>query len=88
MNHGHDWNQHPEARSRYAAVCKEWQFFFERKNFFTLVLDQDRLQDFEIFVSGNERRRDYVQGLVLRIKLEEYDCTTCESSEDNATIKR
>ena len=62
--------------------------FFERKKFFLLVLDQDRLQDFEILVSGNERRRDYVQGLVLRIKPEEYDRATCESSEDDATIKR
>ncbi len=88
MNYGHDWNQDPGARSRYATVCKEWQFAFERENFRLLVLDQDRLQDFETLVSQNERRRIYICRLVLRIKLEEYDCTTCESLEDDATLKR
>lgn len=78
----------PLARVSYVTVCREWQLVFERETFSQLVLDQDRLQDLDNFVTYNERRRYSVKILFLRIKLEEYNCSVCESLEDDDTIKR
>ncbi len=76
------------ARTRPASVCREWQHVFEPWTFNRLTLDQDRLADFDIIVSRNERRRSYVDQIALSIRLDEYDCTSCEKEEDEATIQR
>ncbi len=74
------------TRKPVRGVCREestysnsWDFAFRR-----LVLDQDRLADFDNIVSHNERRRSYVDQIVLSIKLDDYDCTSCEKEEDKS----
>ncbi|KAK5995240.1 hypothetical protein PT974_03639 [Cladobotryum mycophilum] len=84
----YSWTLDPRARVNYATVCKEWQFVFEPETFRQLCLDQNRLKSFKRFISENERRQSYVSHIMLRIKLEEYDCSVCELPEDRATIKR
>ncbi|KAK1599272.1 F-box domain-containing protein [Colletotrichum navitas] len=66
-------------------VCREWHSWFVHENFRLLVLDQDRLSDFEKMVSNNKVRRNYVQRIVLRIRLPDYDCPACDEEEDDAT---
>ena len=61
---------------------------FESWTFRRLTLNQDRLDDFDNIVSRNERRRSFVRHIVLSIKLDEYDCASCEKEEDKATIQR
>jgi hypothetical protein len=77
-----EWPVASYQRAHCATVCKEWQFQFEQQNFKVLALDQGRFQDFIDIVSCNERRRRAVQRIILRIKLDEYDCSICESEED------
>ncbi|KPM38047.1 hypothetical protein AK830_g8540 [Neonectria ditissima] len=83
----YSWEWAIYARAAYASVCKEWQIHFERENFELLVLDQHRLQNFRTFVGLSERRRNSVRSIYLRVKLAKYDCTSCESFEDEATTK-
>ncbi|KAL2757226.1 hypothetical protein ACRALDRAFT_1067871 [Sodiomyces alcalophilus JCM 7366] len=68
-------------------VCREWHGYFSHENFRLLVLDQDRLDDFERLVSDNKPRRNYVRRIILRIRLPEYDCTVCETAEDDAAAR-
>ncbi|KAK2044879.1 F-box domain-containing protein [Colletotrichum somersetense] len=72
-------------RYQLPLVCREWHSLFVHENFRLLVLDQDRLDDFEKHVVNNETRREYVQRIVLRIRLPDYDCPACEEAEDEAT---
>jgi hypothetical protein len=75
------------ARPGYARVCREWQPVFEQRNFQRLVLDQDRLSDFERFMATRERQ-DYLEHLFLRVRLDDYDCTVCQSKENYETIRK
>ncbi|KAI0101813.1 hypothetical protein GGR51DRAFT_550752 [Nemania sp. FL0031] len=84
---GYSFTSEPYARAGYARVCREWQPFFERQNFQRLVLDQERLSEFEL-VMNTCQRRDYLKHLFLRIRLDEYDCTVCQSQEDSKTTKK
>ena len=74
----------PYAR---AGVC---QPVFEQRNFQRLVLDQERIFDFEQFMGKQDtrQRRWYLKHLFLRVRLNEYDCTVCQSKEDYDTIKK
>ncbi|KAK2056437.1 F-box domain-containing protein [Colletotrichum caudatum] len=72
-------------RHQLPLVCREWHSWFAHENFRLLVLDQDRLDDFVKFVVSNEARREYVQRIVLRIRLPDYDCPACDEEEDEAT---
>jgi hypothetical protein len=71
----------PYARAGYASVCREWQPVFEKRYFQRLVLDQERISSLEQFI-GKKARRDYLEHLLLRVRLNEYDCTVCQSKED------
>jgi hypothetical protein len=71
----------------YASVCREWQPVFEQRNFQRLVLDQERISDLEQFM-GTRQRRDYLGHLFLRVRLDDYDCTVCESKEAYGTKRR
>ncbi len=84
------FNSEPYARAGYASVCQEWQQVFEPRNFQRLVLDQARISDLKIFMGkkANRHRRDYVEHLFLRVKLSEYDCTVCQSKEDDETTRK
>jgi hypothetical protein len=80
----------PYTRTSYASVCREWQPVFERWNFRRLVLDQDRISDLEQFMNkeATRHRQGYLKHLFLRARLEEYDCTVCQSKEDDKTIRK
>lgn len=82
------WNSSKPPDSQLRLVCREWQTLFSHDNFRILVLDQTRLDDFEKLVSCNLPRRQYVKHIILRIKLPEYDCTVCQTSEDFETALR
>jgi hypothetical protein len=80
-----DFVLRPRRRVNYSMVCKEWHHTFEPELFHSLILDQHRLEDFNQFVSQNESRRKFVKHLFLRVKLVEYDCSVCESQENDET---
>lgn len=78
------------ARAGYASVCREWQSVFEQRNFRRIMVDQERIVDFEK-IMGNEAtryRRGYLEQLFRRIKFDDYDCTVCQLKEDDETIRR
>ena len=78
------------ARAGYASVCREWQPVFEERNFRRIIVDQERIVDFEKAM-GNEAtryRRGYLEHLMLRIKFDDYDCTVCQLKEDDETIRK
>ncbi|KAG4433506.1 hypothetical protein IFR05_011015 [Cadophora sp. M221] len=76
------------SRAGYASVCREWQGVFEPWNFRRLILDQDRIFGLKDYMSKRTtaHRREYTTHIMLRIRLEEYDCSVCQSKEDNNTI--
>ena len=81
------FNSEPYARAGYASVCQEWQPVFEQRNFRRLTLDQERISGLERFMY-TEHRRDYLKHLFLRVQLDEYDCTVCQSPEDDETTRK
>ncbi|KAH8593745.1 hypothetical protein B0O99DRAFT_626059, partial [Bisporella sp. PMI_857] len=46
------------------------------RNFQRLVLDQERISDLEQFI-GTRQRRDYLEHLLLCVRLNDYDCMVC-----------
>ncbi|KAM9882294.1 F-box domain-containing protein [Verticillium dahliae] len=86
-----DFNQQsPNARPHYqrpSLVCREWHSWFTYDSFRLLVLDQDRIHDFDRLVSDNETRRGYVECIVLRVKLPEYGCLSCDEEEEENTAR-
>jgi hypothetical protein len=69
-------------RPQLSLVWREWHGWFLHENFRLLVLDQERLDDFERLVSNNESRRDYVEHIVLHIKLPVYSTSTPAGRDD------
>src|SRR6266536_6060204 len=78
------------TRAGYASVCREWQPVFEQRNFQRLVLDQERISGLEQCMGkkATRHRRDYLEHLFLRVRLDKYDCTVCQSKEDDKTIRK
>jgi hypothetical protein len=74
----------PHLRAGYATVCREWQPVFEQQNFRRLVLDYGRIVDLEDFTAKNHRR-GYLEQIFLRVRLDEYDCSVCQTTEDYYT---
>ncbi|KAK0668654.1 hypothetical protein QBC41DRAFT_276414 [Cercophora samala] len=73
-------------RSKYAAVNKEFQDFFETINFRQLELSQHDLGEFGQVVFGrNIYRLSYTRHLWLRVLLPNYGCDVCQKAEDSAT---
>lgn len=60
----------------YAPVCKEWQFYIEKKNFHRLKLRDSCLDEFKSMVV---RQRDLVRHIQFIIELPEYSCYSCRS---------
>jgi uncharacterized protein DUF6546 len=79
------WRSKVPSSPQLPLVCREWHDFFPHDNFRFLVLNQDRLDDFDRFVSRNIPRRAHVEYIILRVRLPEYDCTVCEQREDDET---
>lgn len=76
------------AFAGYASVCQEWQWFFESLNFGRVILDQDRISDFEKFITRVPRRRATVAQIHLHVRLAEYDCSICQVEEDQEARKQ
>ena len=73
----------------YAAVCPEWQFFFEQITFNYLILGNSTLEAFKKVVGGSKKiRLGYIRHLWLRIKLPKYSCPSCEKAESGLTISQ
>lgn len=90
VERGYRFKSDGYARAGYASVCREWQYCFEQRNFRRIIVNQERIPDFER-IMGRETsryRRDYLVHLFLRVRLEDYDCTVCQSKEDDKTIQR
>ncbi|KAH8819763.1 hypothetical protein F5884DRAFT_849067 [Xylogone sp. PMI_703] len=74
----------------YAAVCREWQVFFEKKHFERIILSQRRIKTFTQIVQGAKRK--LVKHIWLRLELKTYRCPqcmepeSCEIQEENNTI--
>ncbi|ROV96612.1 hypothetical protein VPNG_09011 [Cytospora leucostoma] len=73
--------------SKYACVSTEWQAFFEKKTYRRLIVrsSQDDLDHLAAVLRG---RLQLIRHIVLRIELEEYDCTVCKTREDDEAISR
>ncbi|KAK4213280.1 hypothetical protein QBC37DRAFT_464054 [Rhypophila decipiens] len=67
------------TRSILATVSRQWQLFFEELNFSHLILHQDDIAMFEAITQSNAQlhRRQFIQGIYLRIELSEYACGRC-----------
>ncbi|KAM7216323.1 hypothetical protein V8F06_008245 [Rhypophila decipiens] len=67
------------TRSILATVSRQWQLFFEELNFSHLILHQDDVAMFEAITQSNAKlhRRQFIQGIYLRIELSEYACGRC-----------
>ncbi|KFZ19476.1 hypothetical protein V502_03631 [Pseudogymnoascus sp. VKM F-4520 (FW-2644)] len=61
-----------------ASVCKEWQFFIEKRNFHRLKLQQTCLSKFKRTII---RQRYLVHHIQIDIKLPKYTCKTCARGE-------
>ena len=83
----YNFNSDPYSRAGYASVCWEWQPVFEQRSFRRLTLDQERISGLEQFMH-TKHRRDYLEHLFLCIRLDEYDCTVCQSLEDDETSRK
>ncbi|OCK87716.1 uncharacterized protein K441DRAFT_648073 [Cenococcum geophilum 1.58] len=77
------WRKHNQ--SAYAAVCREWQYFFERTNFQRLTIHQSDLLELGRIVQG--QRRMFVKWIWLRLELPEYDCKCCNKQESSKEIR-
>lgn len=87
----HDCQRRPQDHilSKCASVCRSWQNDLERSTFHTLRLTQTCLPEFRNIVRGPKKHRlEYIALLCCRIQLDEYDCTVCQTVEDEDTIER
>jgi hypothetical protein len=72
-----------------ASVCRDWQYAFEPFIFQTLTLSQSCLKKFRYIVWGEKSYRlNLIHILWLRIRLDEYDWSACQTAEDTKTIKK
>ncbi|KAK3941888.1 hypothetical protein QBC46DRAFT_340003 [Diplogelasinospora grovesii] len=77
------------SRAGYACVCRDWQVFFETRNFSCLVLNASDLSDLRQIVVG--RRRELVKHIALHVKLGPYTYTeepadkTCDENHSAFT---
>ena len=72
-----------------ASVCRSWQDTWEYRNFQELVLTPSCLPMLRTVLKGkNSYRFNHIQLIWLRIELEEYDCSVCQTAEDEETIKK
>ncbi|KAL5083221.1 hypothetical protein Trisim1_001885 [Trichoderma cf. simile WF8] len=74
--------------AKFAAVCREWQAFFETCLFRRLVLDSNSLGEFDAIIKRHDIRLAYIRKLWLRIQLPSYGCSDCDRPENGATQRR
>ncbi|KAL7953493.1 hypothetical protein V8C34DRAFT_318125 [Trichoderma compactum] len=62
------------STAMYAAVCREWQHFFEKRTFRKLVLNYSCLDDFRQIARGRE---GIIKHIWLRIQPPKWECFLC-----------
>ncbi|KAF2135930.1 uncharacterized protein K452DRAFT_280763 [Aplosporella prunicola CBS 121167] len=70
----------------YATVSREWQYFFERKNFEYLAISQHDVSKFGKIVQ--KQRRSLVRWIWLRLRIPRYNCERCDKPESLEEIQR
>ncbi|KAF5658915.1 f-box domain-containing protein [Fusarium circinatum] len=76
-------SQSPVLRaSVLAAVCRDWQDFFERSTFNDLALASGDLYAFSSVIKRNAARLGYIRTLRLRINLMQYSIPFNQSEPD------
>jgi hypothetical protein len=76
-------------KSQLSTVCREWQQYFEKWNFHDLVLTQSDLWSFLSMMKQTPMYRlAYVKRIHFKVLLEEYDCNSCMTKEEEFTIQR
>lgn len=82
--------QHKRHRAAYAAVCLEWQAFFEAStaNFGKLVLQESALDEFGRIIQRRHYKMPYLRHIWLRVVLQKYGCDHCQDPETEAEITR
>jgi hypothetical protein len=70
-------------RTSYAAVCRQWQAYFEKLNFCYLILSPACIPDLNKHVPRYKRLM--VQHIWLRVELLPYHCQACHgfATEEN-----
>ncbi|KAI0379401.1 hypothetical protein F5Y04DRAFT_290290 [Hypomontagnella monticulosa] len=71
--------RHKHCMTKYAAVSREWQAFFEQRNFKRLTIRQQDLEEFERIFKGYRRR--WLRILWMRVQLPRYRCPECNMEE-------
>jgi hypothetical protein len=81
-----DYSTEPPKFSNLSTVCREWQQFFETRNFESLTIQQDDVADFGRTIQA--KRLSHIRHLRLHISLPEYDCAQSITPEgpDTAII--
>ncbi|QYS95065.1 hypothetical protein H0G86_002380 [Trichoderma simmonsii] len=74
-----------QSTAKYAAVNREWQYYFEKKTFRTLVLDYSCVDDFRQIARGRE---DIIKRIWLRIQPPKWRCFTCGTLEPSEQLAR
>ncbi|KAH8815922.1 hypothetical protein F5884DRAFT_852390 [Xylogone sp. PMI_703] len=69
--------------SRYAAVCKEWQVFFEKKIYCHLTLEPSCLGEFGKFI---HRQRCLVEHIYFVVEIGTYPCSVCKSPKMDSGV--
>lgn len=80
-------------RAAYAAVCPEWQEYFEALNFKRLVLHPAALDEFQTLLQRRQAPLSRlpmprIRHLWLRIELPKYDCDSCSRPESPQEMTR
>ncbi len=65
--------------ARYAAVCKEWQAFFEPRLYGHLKITQSCMGMFSEYI---HRQRGLLKHIWLRVELGTYTCPDCKDLRD------
>jgi hypothetical protein len=71
------------SRGCYDAVSKEWQTFFEAKNFGHLKISQHDVEQF-VKVVKPRRRKQLIKSIWLNVELKSYNCRLCGWAESNS----
>ena len=73
---------------RFANTCQEWRDFFERHTFKRLVLTEQSIITFDQVISRRKCRLEYIEHIILRVRLLSYSAAESKAEEDDLTIRK
>ncbi|KAH6689020.1 hypothetical protein F5X68DRAFT_230682 [Plectosphaerella plurivora] len=79
-----DFANEPPKFGSLSAVCREWQDYFEGRNFSSLTIDQFDIPDFGILIQNGRLFR--LRNLRLHILFPAYSCAESSNAEDDSTV--